>query len=166
MRAMATPTGQLHVNKCACIFSISILCKLTNLPVHLYLVLTYLVRFCPHKTFGYKKNLLDQMYLFFKPWVLYRSNEDDDFYVRGGMNPMRGGMPPVRGGGSMGMGGGPMMFRGMNRPIRGRMGQPMYGYGRGAMRMPMVRKKMENCLEIFYLQSTVAGRKKISKISS
>lgn len=51
---------------------------------------------------------------------------------------MRGGMPPVRGGGSMGMGGGPMMFRGMNRPIRGRMGQPMYGYGRGAMRMPMV----------------------------
>lgn len=63
---MATPTGQLHINKCACIFSISILCKLTNLPVHLYLVLTYLVRFCPHKTFGYKKNLLDQMYLFFK----------------------------------------------------------------------------------------------------
>lgn len=61
---MATPTGQLHVNKCACIFSISILCKLTNVPVHLYLVLTYLVRFCPHKTFGYKKNLLDQMYLF------------------------------------------------------------------------------------------------------
>ena len=54
---------------------------------------------------------------------------------------MRGGMPPVRGGGSMGMGGGPMMFRGMNRPIRGRMGQPMYGYGRGAMRMPMVRTR-------------------------
>lgn len=66
-------------------------------------------------------------------------NEGNGYPNRGGMNPMRGGMPPVRGGGSMGMGGGPMMFRGMNRPIRGRMGQPMYGYGRGAMRMPMDR---------------------------
>lgn len=55
MRAMATPTGQLHVNKCACIFSISILCKLTNVPVHLYLVLTYLVRFCPHRPLVIKK---------------------------------------------------------------------------------------------------------------
>lgn len=73
---------------------------------------------------------------------------------------MRGGMHPVRGGGSMGMGGGPMMFRGMNRPIRGRMGQPMYGYGRGAMRMPMVRKYGE--LEIFYRQSSVARREKKS----
>lgn len=62
------------------------------------------------------------MYLFFKFWVLYRSNEDDDFYVRGGMNSMRGGMFFVRGGGFMGMGGGLMMFWGMNRLIRGRMG--------------------------------------------
>lgn len=63
---------------------------------------------------------------------------------------MRGGMPPMRGG--MGMGGGPMMFRGMNRPIRGRMGQPMYGYGRGAMRMPMVRARMIECFISVYPQ--------------
>ena len=32
--------------------------------------------------------------------------------------------------------GGPMMYRGMNRPLRGRIGgQAMYGYGRGGMRM-------------------------------
>lgn len=79
---------------------------------------------------------------------------------------MRGGMPPVRGGGSMGMGGGPMMFRGMNRPIRGRMGQPMYGYGRGAMRMPMVRKKWKTVWRYFIYKALLQGEKKSVKISS
>lgn len=72
---------------------------------------------------------------------------------------MRGGMPPVRGGGSMGMGGGPMMFRGMNRPIRGRMGQPMYGYGRGAMRMPMVRKNGKLSRDILFTKHCCREKK-------